>query len=116
MKAYYAHCIAIYDTKQEDRDIATLTSLGYEVVNPNSVECSEGYKEKGMDYFKQFAESCDVVVFRALPNGKIPAGIATEISYFIKLLKPVIELPSCMLSRTINVEETREYLKEIGLR
>jgi hypothetical protein len=34
-KVYYAHCMAIYGTPQEDRDIETLEDLGFEVVNPN---------------------------------------------------------------------------------
>ena len=116
MKAYYAHCLAIYDTPQEKRDIATIERLGLTVVNPNSVECDAGYERDGMKYFDRFAEECDVVIFRAIPDGGIPAGIAAEIASFQKRGKPVIELPSGILGRVMSVDETREYLREIGHR
>jgi len=37
-KIYYAHPLNIYNTAQEKRNIATLESLGFEVVNPNCAE------------------------------------------------------------------------------
>ena len=116
MKVYYAHCLAIYNTPQEQRDIHLLESLGFEVYNPNCKECADGYKEKGMDFFADVVGSCDVLAFRALPDGRIPAGVAQEISYMIMCAKPIIEFPSGILKRTISVDETREYLKEAGQR
>lgn len=115
-KCYYAHCIGIYNTLQEKRDIETLTGLGFEVVNPNSKECSEGYKLEGMKYFERFPKECDLVAFRSLPDGRIPAGVGKEIRGFQNENKSVIELPSCLVKRIISVEETREYLCEIGKR
>jgi hypothetical protein len=38
---YYAHCLAIYGTRQETRDVNFLESLGYRVVNPNTREVTE---------------------------------------------------------------------------
>lgn len=116
MKAYYAHCIAIYDTAQEDRDLTTIRQLGYEPVNPNCPECAEGYKKEGMAFFKKFVDECYVIVFRALPDGAIPAGVASEIEYFVRVGKPVIELPSQMSRRVLSIEQTREYLQEVGQR
>lgn len=116
IKCYYAHCLAIYNTPQEKRDVATLENLGFEVVNPNSQECSEGYKREGMDYFKRFSQECGVIAIRALPDGRIPAGIAKEIAMFKETGRPVIELPSGLVNRTMSVEATREYLMEIGQR
>ena len=33
-KAYYAHCLSIFNTPQERRDVAVLETLGFEVYNP----------------------------------------------------------------------------------
>ena len=82
MKVYYAHCMAIYGTPQEARDIATLEALGLTVVNPNTPECDAGYIAQGMDYFKRFVTECDAIAFRAVPDGRIPAGIWREIQMF----------------------------------
>jgi hypothetical protein len=115
-KCYYAHCLSIFNTLQERRDITTLESIGFEVINPNSQECSDGYKKNGMDYFKKFPEECEIVAFRSLPDGRIPAGISKEIEMFCKANRTVIELPSGLVRRTASVEETREYLREVGQR
>ena len=112
MKVYYAHSISIYNTKQEERDVNTLNSLGFEVINPNQHIHQEGYKKGGMQYFVDLANECDVIAFRAHPNGDIPAGIFKE----IQTDKPVIELPSSIKRRALSVDDTREYLKEMGLR
>jgi hypothetical protein len=116
MKCYYAHCLAIYNTPQEERDVATLKALGLEVVNPNSQECSDGYKREGMEYFKRFPVECEALALRALPDGRIPAGIAKEVAMFKEAGRPIIELPSGLVSRAMSVEATREYLAEVGQR
>jgi hypothetical protein len=116
MRIYYAHCIAIYDTPQEQRDIETLQQLGFEVVNPNCPESANGYKVLGMEYFRQFADTCDAIAFRALPGGSVPAGVFAEIGIFRDKGKPVIELPSSINLREMSVEETREYIRECGAR
>ncbi len=116
MKVYYAHCIAIYNTPQEHRDLVTLAEMGFEVANPNSKESSEGYKLEGMDYFKKFSLTCDAVVFRAMPDGRIPAGVATEVEWFREAGKPVLELPSAIIRRKLTVDETRQALLESGTR
>ena len=115
MLIYYAHCIAIYNTAQERRDLAALTMFG-NVINPNSKECSDRYKAQGMAYFQQFSATCDAVAFRALPDGSIPSGVATEVQWFKDAGKTVLELPSQFLRRVLTVEQTREYLREIGNR
>lgn len=67
---------------------------------------------KVMQYFEGLVNVSDFVAFRALPDGRIPAGIAKEIS----LGKPCFELPSGIIKRIISVAETREYLQETGFR
>lgn len=147
LTVYYAHCVAIYSTPQEDRDVALLEDLGFSVINPNSPiinakcrdirerwargewgspdsnipPCLLGYKDDGeaiMELiFKPLAKSnVDLVAFRALPDGRIPAGVAQEIKWAQEVGTPILELPSRLQSRVISVDETREYLREIGQR
>jgi len=113
---YYAHCIALYDTPQEIRDLNTLTSMGFDVIDPNCPTFQEGYKQTGMDYFKQYIAACDIVAFRALPDGRIPAGVYMEVQWAMSMGKTVFELPSGFSGRGMSRDETREYLEEIGQR
>ena len=113
MIVYYAHCKAIYGTPQETRDIQLLEQLGFTVLNPNHPEHQEGCKEIGMEYFHKLVEQADLLAFRALPGGAIPAGVAIELE---RAEIPVIELPSLAGRQTLNVEETRAWLKECGER
>lgn len=118
MKIYYAHCVAIYNTPQEDRDMQALRMIfpDAEIHNPNNPEDSKGYQEKGMQHFYSLlAEDFDLFVFRALPGGQIPAGVAGEINAAITYGIPIMELPSFM-GRELSVADTRHYLKEIGSR
>lgn len=76
MKVYYAHSISIYNTPQEQRDIDLLKSIGFDVVNPNQEIHDKGYKKRGMQYFVDLVNECDLIAFRSHPDGSIPAGIA----------------------------------------
>lgn len=121
MKIYYSHCMAIYGTRQEQRDIDTLTALGFEVVNPSSKEIEEAVKqlpsgEERMAFFERFSDECDAVAFRALPGGTIPGGVHKELGWFIQRNKPVIELPNFSLRPTLDHEQTRQYLRDVGQR
>ena len=69
-----------------------------------------------MLYFEKLTAECDAVAFRSLPDLDIPAGIAKELQVAKEQNKPIIELPSQILRRVIDVEQTREYLREIGQR
>lgn len=125
MKVYYAHCVGIYDSPQERRDIITLAEMGLTVINPNDWRVQRQFNAlKGnMDYMEAFTEvfltlvdDCEVFAFRALPHGGIPSGVAKELEYAIEKEKTIIELPACVSARTMSVDETREYLKEMGNR
>lgn len=138
MRIYYAHCLAIYGTPQEDRDVALLEALGFEVVNPNSPEINQrcarlrqefvdghwkkfGYEEATallMDQvFRPLATTrTDALFFRGLPDGSIPAGVAQEVEWARAHGNPVVELPSAIKRRVLTVAETREYLTEVGQR
>jgi hypothetical protein len=122
-RVYYAHCIALYGTPQEDRDVEHLETLGFEVLNPNNPDVSRDVaelkaagREDYMDYFHDLIQSCDAVAFRSLPDGRIPAGVAKEVQWADEVGIPVIELTSNFRSRVMSVEATRDYLKEIGQR
>lgn len=123
MMVYYAHCLALYGTAQEKRDVELLERLGFTVFNPNN-QMVEGLvrdaKKNGDDVmeavFKPLAQSAASLVFRALPDGSIPAGVAKEIDWALEAGVPVFELPSAVLSRVLSLEATREYLREVGYR
>ena len=114
---YYAHPVSTYNTPQEKRDLETLEALGLRVVNPNTPENQEKYKTLGMPRFEEMAKACDVLAFRAFPDGSIGAGVAKEIEWARSGNgRPIIELPSCILRRTLSVEETREFMRDCGAR
>jgi hypothetical protein len=58
------------------------------------------------------AANCDLIAFRALPDGSITCGVAKE----IKMGPPVIELPSGVTRRTLTMQQTLETLAELGER
>lgn len=115
-RVYYAHSIDLYGTEQERRDMITLASMGFTVVNPNQPEHDAGYKRDGMIYFNAILESCHVLAFRANPDGSINAGIGHEIEKMRADEKIVIELPSMVAFRYMTVPKTRAYLLETGYR
>lgn len=122
MKAYYAHCLAIYDTEQERRDIDTIRKLGFECVSPNTHEVQEAVdairKDGGdvMEYFRRYVLDCDLIIFRALPGTAIPGGVAKEIAFFMEANKPVIELPTFSMRQKLDHLESVIYLQEAGQR
>jgi hypothetical protein len=116
LRAYYAHSMGIYGRPQEDRDLATLHALGFEVNNPNRPEMQEAADRLGMAAFKCEVEACDVLAFRAHADGGIGAGVAQEIAWAINAGMPVFELPSGINRRVLTVENTREWLRESGAR
>ena len=123
-KVYYAHSLHLYNSKQEERDVKLLESLGFEVLNPNSgtiQEDIERYKttigvDNYMSYFEHLIQSCEIFAFRAHVDGKIPSGVGYELDYAINSGKSVIELPTLVSSRRLSLDDTREYLKLTGQR
>jgi hypothetical protein len=74
----------------------------------------KAYKERGMEAFMALVDTCDVLAFRPFFDLTIPAGVAKEILRARITSKPVLELQSSTLSRTLSVEATRAKLKELG--
>jgi hypothetical protein len=121
MTVYYAHSIALYGTPQEARDIEVLRSLGFKVINPGDPEICEVVApltnhDARMAFFEQYADSCDAIVFRALPGGAIPSGVMKEIEWFNERGKPVLELPGFAIRPVLSYEQTKAYLHEVGQR
>lgn len=122
LKCYYAHTMLSYNSTIEQKDVETLEKLGFEVVNPNQEIHQRGCKEYGikngndkiMDYFKNLVVKCDVFAFRTFPDGKIPSGIAAELSAAYLYAIPIIEFPSSIQSRIMEYPETKQYLTELG--
>ena len=82
------------------------------------IDLDLGAGEAVMDIvFRPLVESCDALVFRANPDGSIPAGVAKEIMWALTAEKPVLELPRQLNNRRfLTVEHTRAWLQEIGQR
>lgn len=113
---YYAHVLSIYNTPQEERDEADIsTSFGF-FINPNSKETQEKYIKEGWKTFEDLIDQCDGLVFRSLPDGSISAGVAKEIEYAKSKNKFIMELPTITSRRILSIEDTREYLKLVGQR
>lgn len=121
-KCYYAHTMLSYNSTIEATDIQLLKDLGFEVINPNTVEfilgCKKYVKMYGksrvMEYFKNIVSHCDLIAFRGLPDGKILSGIAVELGAALQKGMPIIELPCSLEERMIYYPETRQFLTEIG--
>ena len=93
---YYAHPMNFYGSEQEQRDIKLLEGMYLKVLNPNTPEHQEA-GTGNIDYFIALAIKCDMIAFRALPDGKLSLGVAAEIEACKHL--PTIELPSAILGR-----------------
>lgn len=121
-RCYYAHTMLSYNSTIEAFDIQLLTSLGFEVINPNTDEFILGSKEyvrmfgksRVMEYFKNIVTTCDIIAFRGLPNGKILSGISAELMAALQNEIPIIELPCSLEERMLIYPETRQFLTEIG--
>lgn len=113
MKVYYAHFKGIYNTLREAKDLDILRKLfpNADIINPNSSEHASAYKNDGMKHFTDIVKSSDCVVFRALSNGKITAGVWQEIKVAKDNHIPVIELPN-LINRKLSVKKTRHIFNE----
>lgn len=122
LKCYYAHPMYTYGSTIEQKDLELLNALNFEIVNPNCPEVQIGLKDyielngvaKTMEYFADLVSECDMVAFRALPDGRLLSGVAFEVQHAKNNELPVIELPRLLEKRMMNYPETKEYLTELG--
>lgn len=113
---YFARPISNYNTHQDRRDLEVLKQLGFIVLDPNSPEHTREYEAHGMPYFESLVQKADMLFFRGLADNSIPAGVAKEIRAMQAKNGIVIEFPSAISRRTLSVEETREFLRDSGVR
>ena len=116
IKCYYAHPMNLYGTELENDDIIALLKMGFEVVNPNKQRHQEACKDttkwdSPTDYFVAMVAECDVVAYRAFPDGGIGAGVAKEVMVARNDNKPCFELAALEGRRVLPVDSTREHLK-----
>lgn len=119
-KAYYARCQSLYGTHQEGRDIALIEGIGYEVIPfPDQADILR-LKKLNINVmelvFQPLVLKADILIFRALPHGPIPAGVGQEIEWALEADMPIIELPNALTARRMTIEDTREYLRDVGQR
>jgi hypothetical protein len=120
---YYAHCMDIYDEPQETEDLVLLSDLGFRVFNPNNgltqVHVSLA-KEKGLDVMEEVfltaVQNCDLLAFRAQPDGRLAPGVAKEIMYAADAGMPIVQVPTGMKMEVIPVREIQNHLDLIGKR
>lgn len=112
-KAYYSHAKIIARSEQERKDIELLETLGFVVDNPYHPKYIEFWETEGFEFSKILIDNNDIFVFRALSDGRIPAGVAKEVAIAETSGKPIIELPYSLNERVkLNVTETvLEYEK-----
>ncbi len=123
-KVYFAHPINTYDTILEKFALEnfSVNHPNWEIVNPNAPEHQEGYKNGGMEYFKQVVLNCDKLVAIGFGDNSIGAGIAKEMNwmrekngdvYFISLFTELDEMvvPCENQFKVLSVDETRAKLK-----
>ena len=97
--------------------------MGFKVLNPNDPEIQEQYQlEKDiylyygmpMGFWRELAQSCDIFAFRSLPGGKIPSGVASELTAARNAGMPIIELPPTGTDRFMTYQQTKDYFLECG--
>lgn len=114
MNIYYSHSKLLRGSTQEEADIELLEKLGFKVDNPYSPMYSDFWETEGFEFGKTLIEKNDAFAFRALPDGKIASGVAKELKTAMDMGKPILELPFSLTSRSMSVEETVEWFKEVG--
>lgn len=125
MKLYFAHPITDYGTERQARALAGLRyhfvdDIGhrhFEIENPDQPHHAAGYRERGMDYFRDVVDSCWSLAFMRFPDGGVGAGVGREIGWavingmmlyevFDGRVYPTHYKPTPILT----VEETRETI------
>jgi len=113
-KAYYSHAKIIVNTQQEKDDFLTLEKAGYIVDTPYHPKYQEFWETEGIEFGKVLIEANDVFVFRALPDGTLPSGVAKELAWAEEANKPIIELPYALAQRkALSMKDTVEYYREL---
>jgi len=123
---YFGHPVNTYGTALESELIKKREEIFpvHNIENPNQKKHSEGYKEKGMDYFFKFVlPNCDAGIFLTFRDGKWGAGVGKEAKWMLENGKKIWKInhngdPSYLNnipdSNILSVEETRERIRQNG--
>lgn len=117
-KAYYARPISVDGSRQAERDMDLIRSLGFEPypIGEDQEFALNQYRSMGMEAFRSYVLDCQALVFRSFPDGSIGSGVAKEILWATEAGIPVIEIPRQITRRTLSVDETIDMLAELGQR
>ena len=117
LRVYYGRCQSIYCTPEELRDIELIHGLwSTAYIIPFTKKMIDRAAKEKMTPFLEAVETADLFVFRALPNGDIPAGVGKELRHARENEIPILELPQLNPARFIDVKATRWYLHSVGQR
>lgn len=116
MKAFYSRPINLYGTLEDQRNIDSIKSLGYEVIDTESEEIQAEYSRKGMDVFFDLIKNTDVLFFKCALNMQITQGVYKHIVFASDNGIPVLEIPTILNARVMSLEDTRKYLQLTGKR
>lgn len=79
-RLYFAHPVSDYNTPFEIRCLDLLRNdfPGHEIVNPNTPEHHEAYKQRGMPYFYELVLTCSTLVGVPYRDGEWGMGVWCE--------------------------------------
>ena len=82
MKAYFAHSMKSYNTRDEQNCITYLEKLGHDVINPRDFTLPTNHASHNgmaiMRYCLQKLKQCDIIICREY-KGKVGKGVFDEI-------------------------------------
>lgn len=99
---YYAHPMSTYGTRIEAEDLALLGARFASVINPATPAFQQAVKRQkacGLPTMAPFLDAiraASAVAYRPFPDGKIGAGIASEVLEAILGGKLILRLPECL--------------------
>lgn len=97
-RVYFAHPIVEYGTDREWRALKEISRAfkGYEVVNPGDQDWQASVmgaiRLLHMDFFDAVAAKCDALVFMSYADGKVGAGVYSEIQAAARAGRKIYEV------------------------
>lgn len=121
MRIYLAHPITDYGTERQEKAIALIGAMGWQVENPDQQHHAKAYQEHGMQHFVDLVEDCDGLAFLRFQGGDIGAGVAKEIETALRRGLMVWDISSGKMENigtmmpfpVLSVEETRKRIADI---
>lgn len=104
MKIYYAHCMCIYgsDDEEEEINFIKLNFPNSTIIDPGFYANNLDKQRDGMEYCKNLVSTCDGLIFTRL-LGKVTAGVGLEIHHALEHNKQVYELKNGKIKQVKNL-------------